>query len=53
MEEPIGGTRVVHGVLDILAYDTRALLVAATEEIGAAAMVMMLVLVVFVPVTVL
>jgi hypothetical protein len=50
MEEPIGGTLVVHGVLDILAYDTRALLVAAAEEIGAAAMVMMLVLVVFVPV---
>jgi hypothetical protein len=40
MEEPIGGTLVVYGVLDILAYDTRALLVAATEEIGAAAMVM-------------
>jgi hypothetical protein len=40
MEEPIGGTLVVYGVLDILAYDTRALLIAATEEIGAAAMVM-------------
>jgi hypothetical protein len=48
MEEPVGGTLVVYGVLDILAYDTRALLVAATEEIGAAAMVM--VVFVFVPV---
>jgi hypothetical protein len=48
MEEPIGGTLVVYGVLDILAYDTRALLIAATEEIGAAAMVM--VVFVFVPV---
>jgi hypothetical protein len=48
MQEPIGGTLVVYGVLDILAYDTRALLVAAAEEIGAAAMVM--VVFVFVPV---
>ena len=45
MEEPIGGTLVVYGVLDILAYYTRALLIAAAEEIGAAAMVMLVVLV--------
>ena len=46
MEEPVGGTLVVYRVLDILAYDTRALLVAATEEIGAAAMVMIVLVVV-------
>jgi hypothetical protein len=48
MEKPIGGTLVVYRVLDILAYDTRALLVAATEEIGAAAMVMVVFVFVFV-----
>ena len=40
MEEPVGGTLVVYRVLYILAYDARALLIAAAEEIGAAAMVM-------------
>jgi len=50
VQEPIRRPLVEGAVLDVLAEDPGALLVAATEEIGTAAMVMMLVLVVFVPV---
>jgi hypothetical protein len=39
MEEGIGGTIVEGGILDILAYDARALLIAAAEEIRAGVMV--------------
>jgi len=45
MEEAIGGAIVKGGVLDILADDTRSLLVAATEEVGAGVMVIVSVLV--------
>jgi hypothetical protein len=39
MEEAIGGATVKGAVLDILADDTRSLLVAAAEEAGAGVMV--------------
>ena len=41
MEEGIGGAIVEGGILDVLADDARALLVAAAEEIGAGMMVRM------------
>jgi len=47
VEEAIGGALIEARVLDVLADNAGALLVAAAEEIGAATMVMM---VVFVPV---
>src|SRR5262245_59007542 len=39
MEEAVGGATVEGGILDVLADDARALLVAAAEEIGAGLMV--------------
>ncbi len=45
MEEAIGGATVKGGVLDILADDTRSVLVAAAEEVGAGVMVIVSVLV--------
>jgi hypothetical protein len=44
MEKAIGGTIVKGGVFDILADDTRSLLGAAAEEIGAGVMVIVSVL---------
>jgi hypothetical protein len=41
MEEGIGGAIVEGGILDVLADDARAFLVAAAEKIGAGAMVRM------------
>jgi len=41
MEEGIGGAIVEGGILDVLADDARALLVAAAEKIGAGVMVRM------------
>jgi len=39
VEDGIGGAPFEGGLLDILAYDARALLVATAEEIGAGVMV--------------
>jgi hypothetical protein len=38
MEEAIGGATVKGGIFDVLADDTRSLLVAAAEEVGAGVM---------------
>jgi hypothetical protein len=43
MEEGIGGAIVEGGILDVVADDARALLVAAAEEIGAGVMVRVMV----------
>jgi hypothetical protein len=45
MEEAIGGATVKGSVLNVLADDTRPLLVAAAEEVGAGVMVIVSVLV--------
>jgi hypothetical protein len=45
MDKAVGGSFVEYRVLDVLADDTGAFLVAAAEEIGAAAVIMVLVVV--------
>jgi len=44
LEKTVGGALVEDRILDVLADDARALLVAAAEEIGAAAVVMLVVM---------
>ncbi|WGR92946.1 hypothetical protein MTX20_34755 [Bradyrhizobium sp. ISRA435] len=39
MEKSVAGAIIEGGILDVLAYDARALLVAAAEEIGADVMI--------------